>query len=81
MTWYCQRAEDGGWEYIIPKPTWKIRPEWFEAPGDQVSFRLESVIEEVNQKAWVVEENLLTGAVVDMLRSKGYTIIAPGANE
>lgn len=59
----------------IPKPSWR-----FDFSADH-TLRAVPYFEEVDngltKHMWEVEENVLTSAVVDLLRSKGYTVIEP----
>ena len=62
--------------YKIPKPDWQFE---YDEPNETVS--LKPYIDKVTQRVWEIEESVLTGAVVDLLREKGYTVIEPGVTD
>lgn len=60
----------------IPRPEWRLKE------VDAETFAYEPYFEEVAQgltrKMWEIEEEMLTTKVVELLRSKGWTVVAPG---
>ena len=58
--------------YRIPKPNWRV--EYAEETG---IVSLKPHIDKMRQTVWEVEETVLTTAVVDLLRSKGWTVEPP----
>ena len=64
----------------IPCPSWRIKePFDFKSVPfeDTVSITLEPYLDEAVHRVWEIEEEILTTAVVDLLRSRGYTVIEP----
>ena len=58
--------------YRIPKPEWVIN---FDEAAGVVSMK--PYVDKMRQTVWEIEENMLTTAVVDLLRSKGWTVDPP----
>ena len=55
-----------------------LKPEW-DLNFDETSgaFSLKPYVNEMSRKVWEINETLLTTAVVDLLRSKGWTVEPP----
>jgi hypothetical protein len=62
-----------GITHLVPKPSWR-----YVEGDDPYSLSLEAFWDEVRPKFWEIEEEILTTTVVELLRSKGYTVIEPG---
>ena len=75
--WMCGKAPDGGYEYIIRKPSWLFETLTDPDTGDAVTLKLKAYVDDLTKESWVVEEKILLTSVVDILREKGYTVIEP----
>lgn len=77
---YTCKKDESGWTTYIPKPEWRLKEEPFLFAPDQDAYQMtyELFFDEIRPKFWEIEEEILTGAVVDLLREKGYTVIEPG---
>lgn len=64
----------------VPKPDWRIKEPSFtyDPHQDDYTVSFEPYFDEARQKMWAIEEEVLTGVVVELLRERGYTVIEPG---
>lgn len=61
--------------YRVAKPEWRIA----EISENEYAFEpyFEEVVSGITRKAWLIEEAILTTAVVELLRSRGWTVTEP----
>lgn len=71
-------TDSEGITYRVPKPWWRYEQSAYDPFNDNYVLHLEAFWDETRPKFWEIEEEILTTAVVELLREKGYTVIEPG---
>lgn len=59
------------------KTTYLPRLSWEASVTEAGDFRMKPYFDQIREKVFAVEEEILTTQVVALLRSRGYTVIEP----
>jgi hypothetical protein len=73
--WGCFKT-DTGWEYVIKRPEWAFET-LVNKENDAITLKMQETVSDLTSKAWAIEDKILLTSVVDILRSRGYTVIEP----